>query len=67
VVDVGAEPFAHANWLDTLGQRSGVLLLRFTYPAAEMDGRPERTLASTRNDWMDHWTEEPAASATPSA
>lgn len=56
-----------ANWLDTLGQRRGVILLRFTYPAVEMVGRPERTLASNRSDWMNRWTEEPAASAAPSA
>ncbi len=55
-----------ANWLDTLGHRRGVLLQRFTYPGAAPQRR-ERSLAASRNDWMNHWTEQPPPEATPTA
>lgn len=48
-----------ANWLDTLGLRLGALTLRFTYPD-EPAQRQDRTLASTRSDWMANWTDKPA-------
>jgi hypothetical protein len=49
-----------ANWLDAMGVRKGMLTLRFTYPDVGLTRRPERTLASSRSDWMTLWQDKPA-------
>jgi hypothetical protein len=49
-----------ANWLDAMGVQRGMLTLRFTYADLDLPKRPERTLASSRSDWMSLWQDKPA-------
>ena len=44
-----------ANWLDTIGHRTGALTLRFTRAGAKPPARTEPTLAATQDDWMSGW------------